>query len=336
MSRRATWLLLAASLVASPALAATAEPYASCAADAEVPAAERATLGRAATTFMEALLAGRTAEAYGMMGLQAKARATPQQFANAAPALQKMGPFGALKAEHVYLIKTGGPLPSMVCGKPGASDAWVRVRTSGAPRQAYVLMSGLARDAHVAINVRLEPEGETWKVLDFALNGDSTAGRDARQFLALGRAQAGAGHAFNAALLLSTARQLAQRGPNLQLGLAEIIEHDIAVLQPPPELSGKPPLTWTLGGTLFQVTGLTAAGMGERYVLMLEQRPTPWPGEVTAERQNRALIEAFLKVHPETREAFDGVLVQSVKPDGSGAARTLYDTRKGYAPIPVR
>jgi hypothetical protein len=318
---------------AMAAAAARPAPHsilAECLEDAEIGAGERTALSETASAFVGDLLAGRTPEAYARLGTAQQAKVSAKQFAAAGAALQRGGPFSGLHQEHVYLIQTRGPLPSMVCGQPKTLDGWVRVRTSAAPKQAYVLFAAHAKSSDLAINLRLEPEAGKWRVLDFAVAGSAFGGRTAKDFLALARTQAAAGHAFNATMLLATARSLAQRGPNLEWGFAEEIQRAMAASKAPPELVGKPPYSWKLGATTFDVASVSATGAGGKFLLVLQQKLPAWPDDATAERQNRALIEALLKSRPEVREVFDGILGEAIKPEGTGGLGTVYDMREGF------
>jgi hypothetical protein len=307
-----------------------AKALAKCIEDGEIAEADRGALHKASAAFAEDLLQGRAPEAYRRLNAASRARTPSDRFAVALAQMQRAGPFGELRVEHTYLIESHGAQPSIVCGNPRTLDDWAQVRTSGAARQAYVLYSVRSRGRGWALYVRLEPEDGEWRIVDFALSGSSAAGRTSRDFLALARTQAAAGHAFNTAILLSTAQSLAHRGPDMQWGFMREIQRIAANIQPPEELAGKPPFVWNFGGTAFDIAQVSATDVGQSYVLVLRQQPSAWSGEADADKRNRVLVEAFLASRPEVREVFSAILCQAIRPDGASAVNTLYDMKAGF------
>jgi hypothetical protein len=304
-----------------------------CGVDDEAPAQERAAAEQAAMALFKAMSAGDNEATWNGLAGEAQASATRADYDGFVKVVQGMGPFDYVRVAHTYFLKVKGEgqFPPAICGKSVSGGDWVAVAQRPLPMQAHVEIAAHSINNDWSFVAWMVPDGSGWRALSIYVNASAASGRTSTDFLRLAREQKARGHLFNAALLYAGARSLTDRGPNFQLGLLQDIQEDLATFQAPPELSGPAPFTWTFEGRAYEVSQVTTMGVGGKLVLLMKRRAPAWPGDKAVDAESRTFIEGFIKAHPEYGEVFGAIVVQAVKPDGSGGYGTVYENGKGFA-----
>jgi hypothetical protein len=241
------------------------------------------------------------------------------------------GPYTDLAVEHTYQPTIVGSPGRITC--PGA-DATTTLSLSTLPdtTQVHTLFTAKTRNNDWSLTTWMIEKDKTWRVHAFYVSMASIVGHSAPDILRMGEAQAKKGNAFNAYLLYAVARNLADRGPNIDLGLTTDINAALAKQAPPPELKGAPPFTWQLEGTTFPVEFVALVGTDKKLGLTFLHRDPSWDGKDTgkAERRNKRLIDGFVKAHPEYSEVFSYISARILEPGKDTGWGTVFDAAKGY------
>ena len=67
--------------------------------------------------------------------------------------------------------------------------------------------------------------------------------------------------------------------------------------------------------------------------IQLQRWSSVWAGEREIKAENRRVLAAFLKEHPDWAESFTGVELKTFHPDGRQTISTLYTSARGYYEI---
>lgn len=294
----------------------------SCQHNDEIAADERANLDQAGLRFVQALLSADIESASAAMSAEAQGQISKDQLAALARKVAQMAPFNNLQVAQTYLIATTGAAPQVICGNLGKPEDRVIVASSRTPEQGYVIIDAEGRNNDWSFVLWLEHE-QDWRVNYVYFNAVSVVGKSAQDFWTLARNEQGLGHAFNAALLYTTAAQLAYRGPNLQFGIQPDIQRELAAMEFPTLIRGQAPFIWTFGGKAYKVLQVAPLGVGGKIYLTITHEILPWSQDSEADNQNRELIRDFGRAVPEYSGVFAGLVVAAQEKGGSRGYRTV-------------
>lgn len=301
-----------------------------CLADDAIDAARRTAANDAARAFFDKLLKI-DPTAGDALSDEAKKRVSPDMLQAMMQTIAANGPYSDLTIAHTYQPTIGGAPGRITC--PGA-DAATTLSLAALPdtTQVHTLFTAKTRNNDWSLTTWMIEKDKTWRVHAFYVSMASIVGHSASDILSMAEAQAKKGHAFNAYLLYAVARNLADRGPNIDLGLTQDINATLAKHEPPPELKGTPPFTWKLDGMTFPVEFVALVGTDKKLGLTFLHRDPAWDGKDTgkAERRNKRLIDGFVKTHPEYAEVFSYISARILEPGKDTGWGTVFDATKGY------
>lgn len=304
-----------------------------CQQDSEISAAQRASLENTAMTFVQAELRSDGSTVISMLTNDAQKSVTPNKLAGLFDMLQKTAaPFGAPHVAHTYFIRNVGVGSSdtrMICGDL-KGNAWASVEIKPGTDQSYVLVTAKTRNNDWMFTEWLLPDGKNWRVGYFNANASTIVGMTPDLLLEKARKERDTGHTFNASLLYVGALGISSYGPGFQLGIAQHAQDDLGKLHLPPEISGKPPFTWTMQGKKFTVQQVSMIGVAGQLGIVFVLPQTAWPSDAAADSSNRQFINAFIATHPDYSRSFSFLLARAMKPDNSGGMGTVYQNGKGF------
>jgi hypothetical protein len=298
-----------------------------CLTDDEVAAADRALYEKPAMRFVETVIGGNPKAAYLQLADQFQAKLPADKFVRAvSQGVRPYGPFTDVHVAHSYRdsqVTTGGNQSMVACTAVAHGDASTpqgRVMIAVAPvlLQAHVIIEGKAKNnrwGFVLWLVSAEPE---WRIAGFEIRPITILDRTAADLWTLARQEKERGDAFNAYILYVSAAQMADRGPDLQLGIQPEIVKEISALKAPADLSGKPPFEWKFPDATYRVVTIGPIGVGSTFDLRIVHQVAQTNDDQDLERQNQSLIKAFTTAHPEYSRVFDGLVVQALMPNGNG------------------
>jgi hypothetical protein len=291
------------------------QPFAaSCSADDEIPAKDRAAVDQAAVEFTHNALGPNPESAYLAFTAETKAGLSLEQFKTAVnQSIQPMGPFSELRAARTYLATViGGTQPQqVVCGNLSSPQSWVAVTTKPGPAQAHVIVEAQTHNNTWAFVLWILKEEGTWRVQYFQSTLATIVDKTSEDLRQMALTQKQRNHNFNAYIFYATAMQLSKRGPYLQLGIQPEIQQELAALQTPRELQGPAPFIWRFGEASFNVLTVGPVGVDKKIYLKIDSELEPWANDKDADDQNHELISAFAKAYPEYKDAFSGLVVRA-------------------------
>jgi hypothetical protein len=298
-------------------------PY-HCSQDGDIDPMRRAVIESTATQFVHSVLSGDAGSAWDSMTTRGQSTITRDQFVgNAALRIQptQARNIAVQHAFLIYVVGTPAPGARVACGADVSDPVQsYRMAVVAAPEQAYVLLTADGRTAGLVFTLWLLRNGSAWKVNSFAFNVATLSGRSALQLWQVARDQHQHGHEFNATLLYFAAVQLAQRGPDFELGFAAQISQEQAQVTRPKELTGPPPFHFEGDGNNFSVLNIGATDLDGRMYLAVTYEAAPWKSTKQAERSNQVIIALITKLFPEYAEVFQGIIAQASE---AGTGRTF-------------
>ena len=306
----------------------------SCVRDEAIPAAQRQLLAAQALAFLDDLVAGRTHQAYLLLSPLARRTASEAALAGVARGVQAGGPFSSRQVAHTYLLQASAA-GSRVIELPCAPEPGGRASVAAGPdlREAHLLIA-LARPGGNAwlFTVWLGSSGGPWAVNGFHYGASRMAGFSGADLWLRAKAERARGHRYNATFLYHLAAVLMSSGPYVRLPAEAAFEADRAGFIGPAELVGRPPLTLTLGAERFVLdeADIIVIQRPPALGLSFSLRPPLGATPAQGDQQNRRLIDAYIKAHPEWADAFDGLVART----GQGAG-TTYLKGQGYLAAPA-
>jgi hypothetical protein len=128
---------------------------------------------------------------------------------------------------------------------------------------------------------------------------------------------------LDAALLYAAGAQVANRGPNFQMGVTQFFSQDAAKLALPSEIQGPPPFTWKNGATTYKVVNLGPIAVGGKIYVMIIHEVSPWRSDEQVDGWNKELLSFFKKRFPEYSHAFAGLVARALE----------HGTNRGYGTL---
>jgi hypothetical protein len=304
----------------------------SCTIDSEIAPETRRSLDQRAIAFTQAILTQNGSLAYAMMTKEAQASVPADRFGPAIVALvHSSGPFEVPQVTHTYFVRStgSGSDARTICGTL-ANDEWASVEIKPGLDQGHVVVSAKARNNDWAFTVWLLPDQNDWRVQYFHMGPSTVVGLTPEMLLQRARAERDGGHMFNAAMLYAGIQGFIDFGPAFQLGIVQPVHDDLGKFKLPPELSGKRPFVWKLGGVTYTVAQVGIIGIAQKLGLMFILPQKSWAGNSEADISNRAFLSAFMAAHPDYSRSFSFLVARALKPDNSGGFGTVYENGKGF------
>jgi len=232
---------------------------------------------------------------------------------------------GSLRVSRSYLVETAfmtGKNQTVICAADASESAnsiegKVFVSARPFPKQAHVIIEGMADKGMWTFSLWMVPGQDSWNVEGFHVAAPSSLEMNVNQLLNLARAQRQLGHTLNAAVVYAAASQVAYRGPNFQLGIWTEMQSEAAALELPPEMQGRPPYAWRLDNSLFRVISVAPAVDDNHLALGIRYQGNQGADPKETEIQSHLLINELKKVHPEYLDGFEAVVVDAESPGGT-------------------
>lgn len=297
-----------------PTLFARAQvPFAfSCGEDDHIDITKRKAIDLAAKTFVDVLLGSNPGSSWDSLSKPLQQKITRQDLATSARGLIQIFQPKNPTVKHTYLIELKGTSPGRVVCAADLSkpDGWESLSAVTVPEQAHVALSAETRNNQIAFTIWLVPEDKVWRVQSFWMNLSTLGNKGPTQLWELARAQQRLGHELNAALLYASAAQIANRGPDFQMGITQSISRDMAQVSPPREIQGQPPFLWK-GKADFKILSLGPIAIGGKIDIMINHETGPWKADAEVDGWNKELIAYFKRRFPEYSDSFAGIIVHA-------------------------
>jgi len=295
-----------------------------CTADDEIPAPERGAIEKAALQMVQTILAGHFDAAYAELTPDAQQAVPLDKFvAVSKQETKSVGTDSNLRVARTYLLTgTVGTDSRIVCGTLAQPQDWVSVAAKANVKQAHVVVEAQTKNNRWSFILWLISMPE-WRVQYGWLAVSDVAGKSSQDLWDLARAEQKQKHDFNAAILFISANQLADRGPNFQLGIQPGIQDDLKKQTVPAIIAGQAPFTWKLGAETFKVLHVGPVGVDGKLYLSIAQELPVWSGDSEADATNRKLIHEFADAVPEFSAVFAGFVVEAYDENRDRGYRTV-------------
>ncbi len=313
--RKPPWwlLLLLAGVVLAPAARA------GCAASAEMDAATRAALERAAQSYFQMAARG------DLVGLRLNAAAAlASDFAPVEAAVRaNHAAWAAAQTPQVraeYLLEPEGATPQeraeFYCGVWATPGFTLFVLNNLAPgRYAMVTLEAQSGANLYRLSLVLAERERTWKLAGFYPRLANIAGHDGAWFWEQARAYKSRKQFRNSWFYYLTARELLLLVPFMSNQQLEQMSSELAGL-PPQGLPGEKPVDFLAGGKVFRVAQVYVVPDDDGLQLVLQHQVADASESGPTNAQNLALIQGWVSTYPEYREAFTAVVARAS--DASG------------------
>ena len=298
--------------VVFPAFAQSPFIY-SCTEDSDITSNKRGLIESTANNFLQLLLGPNPEKAFELMSEKGRANVTREQLkGEASTILQQVKPQN-ISLQHTYFIELKGTSPGrVVCARDiSKPDGWESLEAADVPEQAHVTITAKAVNNLMAFTVWLVPEQNSWKVQSFWMNAATMADKDSLKLWQLAQEQRKKGHNFNAALFYAAAAQMANRGPNFQMGIVQSISQDSSTLTMPPDILGSPPFLWKNGEKTYKVMNVGPIAVGGKIYLILVHEVPPWQSNEQVDNWNKEFLRYVKQRFPEYTDAFAGLVARA-------------------------
>lgn len=209
--------------------------------------------------------------------------------------------------------------------KPGASarfycgafnlPASATITLGNLPQARYGLVlihaTGIANPQQIAV-IFAETKGQ-WKLAGFSSRQLAMASHDSLWYWKQARVYAGKNEKWNAYFYFATARYLATPVDYLSSTNLEKLMHEQQSVQPS-GMPGQQPMHLTANGQTFDITQMETSDALGGLDLVMHYNAKDTINLAAARRQNIAVMQAMLQVHPELKDAFHGLWVYAVAP----------------------
>lgn len=292
---------------------------------------ERTAVEGVAQSLFQHLVVGELDDAFALLSPEIQRQVGRESFGKALAFVKTNGVYGAPRVTHAYLLDVIGDPPEETTsceGADGLPEAYVAIEAG--VRQAHVVIEAGVGGERWAFTTWLRQGASRWDVYAIDVRNVGVGDLGAAEIFAMARTQRDRGHSMSAWLLYRAARGLVSRGDYFSLPLQADIDADIRAFDATLLEPGELPIYWTSGRTTFGVQDAATASLNGRLWIQLRRWTSVWPGERAMKAENRRVLAAFLKAHPDWSESFTGVELKSMHPDGRQSVSTLYSRDRGF------
>jgi hypothetical protein len=285
----------------------------SCTDNSRIEPSKRSEIELTAMDFLKKLLSETPEAAYSLLSADATASVSQDQLVQQATLVLRRMEVKEPAVTKTYLVHVTGKVPQrVVCGEL-ADDKWDSVgAVTTFPEQAHVVISATTVNNKVAFMVWLVRPEKKWLVQSYWMNVATLADKGPGELRHLGREQLARRHFFNATLLYAAALQIANRGPNFQMGITQSLTTEMSQVTIPKEVQGQPPFDWSDGTNQYKVLNVGPMAIGGKIYVAINHQVSPWTTDKQVDGWNRQLIAYFKARFPEYKDTFAGIIVHAV------------------------
>ena len=242
-----------------------------------------------------------------------------------------------IKNEYV-LDATAGTAPiaraEFLCGVWGQPDFTTFVLPNLPPGKYAVVISDLSGKTPSALSLVLQQQGTAWKLAGFYPQPPPIAGHDGNWFLQQARTYKSQGQAHNAWFYYLMAWDRIAPVPFMYNKSLEAVRQEIAQARPADVPSENKPEPFTADGKTYNITTLAAFADKDDLDLVLKYQAPDISNTMQVDKDNKALVSAFLAKYPEYKSAFNAIVARAVAPSGQDFG-TLVSLKESAGPGPT-
>jgi hypothetical protein len=166
------------------------------------------------------------------------------------------------------------------------------------------------------LSLILQQQGAAWKLAGYYPQPPPIAGHDGNWFLQQARTYKSQGQAHNAWFYYLMAWERVAPLPFMYNKSLEAVRQEIAQSQPPDVPTDNKPADFSADGKTYKITTLQPFADKDDLDLVLKYQAADISNTMQVDKDNKALVNAFLAKYPEYKSAFSAIVARAVAPNG--------------------
>jgi len=225
-----------------------------------------------------------------------------------------------LMIKNEYLLDAPGTAPvaraEFLCGVWGQPDFTTFVVPNLPPGRYAIVVSDLSGQTPSTLSLILQQQGAAWKLAGYYPQPPPIAGHDGNWFLQQARTYKSQGQAHNAWFYYLMAWERVAPLPFMYNKSLEAVRQEIAQSQPPDVPTDNKPADFSADGKTYKITTLQPFADKDDLDLVLKYQAADISNTMQVDKDNKALVNAFLAKYPEYKSAFSAIVARAVAPNG--------------------
>ena len=225
-----------------------------------------------------------------------------------------------MTVRNSYLLDAPGTAPiaraEFLCGVWGQPDFTQFVIPNLPPGKYAVVIGDLAGQTASTLSLILEQQGAGWKLAGYYPQPPPVAGKDGNALLQQARTYKSQGQAHNAWFYYLMAWDRLAPLSFMYNKSLETVRQEIAQSQPSDLPTADKPFDFSADGKTYKITTLASFTDKDDVDLVLKYQAPDISNTMQVDKDNRALVNAFLARYPEYKSAFNAIVARAVAPNG--------------------
>jgi hypothetical protein len=220
-----------------------------------------------------------------------------------------------------YLLDAPGTAPiaraQFLCGVWGQADFTTFVLPNLPPGRYAVVISDLSGQNPSSLSLVLQQQGAAWKLAGYYPQPPAVAGHDGNWFLQQARTYKSQGQLHNAWFYYLMAWERLVPLPFMDIPKSlDPVRQEISQARPADIPSADKPADFSADGKAYKITTLAPFADKDDLDLVLKYQAADISNTMQVDKDNKALVSAFLARYPEYKSAFNAVVARAVAPNG--------------------
>jgi hypothetical protein len=225
-----------------------------------------------------------------------------------------------MTVRNAYLLDAPGTAPiaraEFLCGVWGQPDFTTFVLPNLPPGKYAVVIGDLAGQTPSTLSLILQQQGAGWKLAGYYPQPHPIAGHDGNWFLQQARTYKSQGQAHNAWFYYLMAWERIAPLQFMYNKSLEATRQEISQAQPSDMPTAEKPVDFSAGGKTYKITTLSPFADKDDLDLVLKYQTPDLSNTMQVDKDNKALVSAFLARYPEYKSAFSAIVARAVAPNG--------------------
>jgi len=225
-----------------------------------------------------------------------------------------------MTVRNAYALDAPGTAPiaraEFLCGVWGQPDFTTFVIPNLPPGKYAVVVGDLAGQNPSTLSLIMQQQGAGWKLAGYYPQPPSLGGKDGNALLQQARTYKSQGQAHNAWFYYLMAWERIAPVPFMYNKSLEAIRQEISQSQPADMPTADKPTDFSADGKTYRITTLAPFADKGDLDLVLKYQTADVSNTMQVDKDNRALVNAFLARYPEYKGAFNAIVARAVAPNG--------------------
>jgi hypothetical protein len=221
---------------------------------------------------------------------------------------------------NAYLLDAPGTAPiaraEFLCGVWGQPDFTTFVLPNLPPGKYAVVIGDLAGQSPSTLSMILQQQGAAWKLAGYYPQPPPVGGKDGNALLQQARTYKSQGQAHNAWFYYLMAWERIAPVQFMYNKSLEATRQEISQAQPSDLPTAEKPVDFSADGKTYRITTLAPFADKDDLDLVLKYQVADVSNTMQVDKDNKALVSAFVARYPEYKSAFKAIVARAVAPSG--------------------